>query len=282
MIFTQQEKRKIIQLPVTRLVPNPHQPRKVFSREELEGLARSIAVNGLLQPISVRKSGEDFEIIAGERRWRACMLAGLKSVPCLVHECSDAQSAVLAILENLQRQDLQIFEEAEGIRRLIEDWGVTQEEAARRLGKSQSAIANKLRLLRLTPEERAQITESGLSERHARALIRVTEAEPRQKILKQAIEKNLNVRQTEQLVEEFLSQSQKPKRPCRTFIAKDIRIFINTIDHAIETMKNAGIKASANRRDMGDYFEYTVTIPKTAAPKKPKEPDGRQPGQKGA
>ena len=274
------DKRRVVELPAEKLIPNPRQPRKTFSKEELDGLSRSIASNGLLQPISVRRtSGGKYEIIAGERRWRACVQAGMRQIPCLVQECSDAQSAVLAILENLQRQDLQVFEEAEGIRRLMEDWGVTQEEAARRLGKSQSAIANKLRLLRLTPEERKCIIENGLSERHARAILRIPQEDVRKKLLAQVVEKGLTVRQTEELVEKTLEEkTAKPARG-RTFIAKDIRIFLNTIDHAIRTMQDAGILAQAERKDMGDYLEYTVKIPKTGNSSKGR---GQQPGRKPA
>lgn len=277
MRFPQMEKRKILNLPVEKVRPNPRQPRKTFTKEELEGLSQSIAENGLLQPISVRRTpGGYYEIIAGERRWRACVQAGMKQIPCLVQECSDTESAVLAILENLQRQDLQIFEEAEGIRRLMEDWGVTQEEAARRLGKSQSAIANKLRLLRLTEDERKIIAEHGMTERHARALIRISNEEARRKILKQAAEKELTVRQTEELVENYLSQMVK-SRTKRTFIAKDIRIFLNTVEHAIKTMKNAGILAESEKKDMGEYLEYTVRIPKQDSAGKN---DGQQPDRK--
>lgn len=274
------DKRRVVELPAEKLIPNPRQPRKTFSKEELDGLSRSIASNGLLQPISVRRtSGGKYEIIAGERRWRACVQAGMRQIPCLVQECSDAQSAVLAILENLQRQDLQVFEEAEGIRRLMEDWGVTQEEAARRLGKSQSAIANKLRLLRLTSEERKCIIENGLSERHARAILRIPQEDFRKKLLAQVVEKGLTVRQTEELVEKTLEEkTAKPARG-RTFIAKDIRIFLNTIDHAIRTMQDAGILAQADRKDMGDYLEYTVKIPKTGNSSKGR---GQQPGRKPA
>ena len=274
------DKRRVVELPAEELIPNPRQPRKTFSKEELDGLARSIASNGLLQPISVRRtSGGKYEIIAGERRWRACVQAGMRQIPCLVQECSDAQSAVLAILENLQRQDLQVFEEAEGIRRLMEDWGVTQEEAARRLGKSQSAIANKLRLLRLTSEERKCIVENGLSERHARAILRIPQEDVRKKLLAQVVEKGLTVRQTEELIEKVLEE--KPAKPSkgRTFIAKDIRLFLNTIDHAIRTMQDAGILAQADRKDMGDYLEYTVKIPKTGNSSKGR---GQQPGRKPA
>ena len=279
MKFQQQEKRKILNLPIDELAPNPRQPRKVFSQEELEGLSQSIAENGLLQPVVVRRAaGGSYEIIAGERRWRACQLAGMKHLPCILQECSDTQSAVLAILENLQRQDLQVFEEAEGIRSLMVDWHVTQEEAARRLGKSQSAIANKLRLLRLSQEERDLVVANHLTERHCRALIRIQDENARKKILSRVIERALNVQQTEALVEEQLAAEKKTEPASRTFIAKDIRIFMNTIEHAVKTMQSAGILAQAEKKDLGEYLEYTVRIPKNRS----KDGRDRQPGQKPA
>ena len=279
MKFQQQEKRKILNLPIDKLAPNPRQPRKVFSQEELEGLSQSIAENGLLQPVVVRRAaGGSYEIIAGERRWRACQLAGMKHLPCILQECSDTQSAVLAILENLQRQDLQVFEEAEGIRSLMVDWHVTQEEAARRLGKSQSAIANKLRLLRLSQEERDLVAANHLTERHCRALIRIQDENARKKILSRVIERSLNVQQTEALVEEQLAAEKKTEPASRTFIAKDIRIFMNTIEHAVKTMQSAGILAQAEKKDLGEYLEYTVRIPKNRS----KDGRDRQPGQKPA
>lgn len=279
MKFQQQEKRKILNLPIDKLAPNPRQPRKVFSQEELEGLSQSIAENGLLQPVVVRRAaGGSYEIIAGERRWRACQLAGMKHLPCILQECSDTQSAVLAILENLQRQDLQVFEEAEGIRSLMVDWHVTQEEAARRLGKSQSAIANKLRLLRLSQEERDLVVTNHLTERHCRALIRIQDENARKKILSRVIERSLNVQQTEALVEEQLAVEKKTEPASRTFIAKDIRIFMNTIEHAVKTMQSAGILAQAEKKDLGEYLEYTVRIPKNRS----KDGRDRQPGQKPA
>lgn len=279
MKFQQQEKRKILNLPIDKLAPNPRQPRKVFSQEELEGLSQSIAENGLLQPVVVRRAaGGSYEIIAGERRWRACQLAGMKDLPCILQECSDTQSAVLAILENLQRQDLQVFEEAEGIRSLMVDWHVTQEEAARRLGKSQSAIANKLRLLRLSQEERDLVVANHLTERHCRALIRIQDKNARKKILSRVIERSLNVQQTEALVEEQLAVEKKTEPASRTFIAKDIRIFMNTIEHAVKTMQSAGILAQAEKKDLGEYLEYTVRIPKNRS----KDGRDRQPGQKPA
>lgn len=265
------ERKKIIQVPVDEISPNPAQPRRIFDEEELRSLAASIRANGLIQPLVVRHSGNGYELIAGERRLRASKIAGLDTVPCLVNDCSDSQSAVLAMTENLQRQNLQIFEEAEGIRRLIEEWKVTQEEAATRLGKSQSCIANKLRLLRLTPAERELISQAGLTERHARALLRVPQIELRKKILCRVVDEQLNVQQTEELIYQYLNEKEK-KKAKRTVIVKDVRIFMNTIEHAIETMKLSGINAQTLRSETDDYIECVIRIPKAQATTPGKRP----------
>ena len=258
------DKRKVVQLNINLIHPNPAQPRRSFNEEELLGLSRSIRTNGLIQPISVRRVKDGYELIAGERRLRACKMAGLLTVACIISDCTPERSAMLAMTENLQRQDLQIFEEAEGIRRLIEEWNVTQEEAALRLGKSQSTLANKLRLLRLTPEEREKITACGLTERHARALLRISEDKLREKTLNQIIAKHLNVQQTDDLVEKLLNEKDTPKSK-RTFVIKDVRIFFNTINHAIETMKMSGIDAQTLKSETDDYIECVVRIPKAQA-----------------
>jgi len=257
-------RQKVIQINIDLIHPNPAQPRRAFSEQELLGLSRSIRTNGLIQPISVRRIKDGYELIAGERRLRACKLAGLTTVACMISDCTPERSAVLAMTENLQRQDLQIFEEAEGIRRLIEEWNVTQEEAALRLGKSQSTLANKLRLLRLTDEERAKITAFGLTERHARALLRIADDKQREKALNQIITRHLNVQQTDDLVDKLLTETDKPKSK-RTFVIKDVRIFFNTINHAIETMKLSGINAQALKSETDDYIECVVRIPKAQA-----------------
>lgn len=269
-----QDKRRVIEVPLDDIYPNPAQPRRSFPEKELLELSRSIRQNGLLQPLSVRRTRNGYELIAGERRWRACRLAGLDSASCIVNSCSDKQSAVLAMTENLQRQDLQIFEEAEGIRRLIEEWGVTQEEAALRLGKSQSTLANKLRLLRLTQEERKKISENGLTERHARALLRIEDTELRAKVLDAIIAQHLNVQQTDQYIESILSvKEDKPKNKKR-IIVKDIRIFMNTISHAVKTMQLSGIQAKTIRNETDDYIECIVRIPK-AGPTAGIRPQGK-------
>ncbi len=265
------DKNKVIQVNIESILPNPAQPRRVFNEQELLALSRSIRTNGLLQPITVRKTNQGYELIAGERRLRACKIAGLSTIACIVNDCSPETSAVLAMTENLQRQDLQIFEEAEGIRKLIEQWNVTQEEAAMRLGKSQSTLANKLRLLRLSEEERAKITREGLTERHARALLRINDEKMRAKTLNEIIAKNLNVQQTDELIERLLSGRKKTKAK-HIFIVKDVRVFFNTINHAIEAMKLSGINAQTRRDETDEYIECIVRIPKTDATAGGKKP----------
>ena len=257
------DKLKLTKLSPDKILPNPSQPRKVFQEEELEGLAQSIAENGLLQPVTVRRENGAYYLIAGERRLRACKLAGLKEIPALVADCEPEDSAVLALLENLQRKDLQMFEQANAIVNLLREWKITQEEAAKRLGMSQSYLANKIRLLKLSPEEQEEILKHHLSERHARALLRVDDMTLRQKLLATVIERGLNVAQTEELAAAAL----QPKKPAgkrkRTFIAKDIRLFINTIDHAVDAMKTAGIPAQTEKKETEEYIECTVRIPKS-------------------
>lgn len=265
------DKAKIVQIDINSIYPNPAQPRRAFDEQELLALSRSIRTNGLLQPISVRRVNNGYELIAGERRLRACKIAGLATVSCIVSNCTSETSAVLAMTENLQRQDLQIFEEAEGIRRLIEEWNVTQEEAAMRLGKSQSTLANKLRLLRLSEVERIKIMEAGLTERHARALLRINDDKLRGKTLDDIITHELNVQQTDAYIERLLSGKKKAKSK-HVFIVKDVRVFLNTINHAIETMKQSGINAQALKSENDEYIECIVRIPKidaTAGGKKP-------------
>ncbi|MDU7338816.1 MAG: ParB/RepB/Spo0J family partition protein [Clostridium sp.] len=273
MLFFQ-EKKRVNEIPLNQIRPNPSQPRRIFAPRELQELSDSIRSNGLLQPLTVRKVPGGYELIAGERRMRACFMAGMSSAPCILVNCDEQQSAVYAILENLQRQDLQIFEEAEGIRRLIEEWGVTQEEAAARLGKSQSAIANKLRLLRLSESERNMISHAELTERHARALLRIENQELRLRVLHKIINEGLNVRQTEDLIAEELEKCMQPQpvKNKRTFVIKDVRLFLNTIRHAVDTMRQSGIDAVAQNHETDEYIEYVVRIPKEQALANKKKP----------
>ena len=256
---------KIIIVPTIKIRPNRTQPRKIFDEADLRALADSIAENGILQPLSVRriKSGE-YELIAGERRLRASVMAGLKKVPCIEIRCSDKESAVLALLENLQRKALGLFEEAKGIHRLIRRYGLTQEQAAKQLGKKQSTIANKLRLLKLSYEEQDWIVQAGLSERHARALLKIDDSDLRKEALSKMISEHLNVSQAEEMINSMLTQNSiiTKKTGKQMIVVKDIRIFLNTINKAVDTMRMAGIDAISKKQDNGDYIEYTIKIPK--------------------
>ncbi|WP_369297510.1 ParB/RepB/Spo0J family partition protein [uncultured Neglectibacter sp.] len=258
------DKLKLMRLPVSKIQPNPSQPRKEFGADELQSLAQSIRENGLLQPVTVRKESGVYYLVAGERRLRACRLAGLPSIPALLMDCEQEDSAVLALLENLQRKDLQMFEQANAIVNLLREWQITQQEAARKLGMSQSYLANKIRLLKLSPEEQEEILEHGLTERHARALLRIDDMTLRQRVLRTVIDKKLNVTKTEELVAAVLKPKQIRGKARRTFVAKDIRLFINTIDHAVDAMKTAGIEAQSEKKETEEYIECTVRIPKLA------------------
>lgn len=265
------EKNRVVEVNIDQIVPNPAQPRRNFDEQELENLSQSIRVNGLIQPLTVRRTAGGYELIAGERRMRACRMAGMTTVPCIVNDCTADASAVMAMTENLQRQDLNMFEEAEGIKRLIDTWSVTQEEAAYRLGKSQSTVANKLRLLRLSEKERRRISDAGLTERHARALVRIDDPEVRKNALGTIIEHHYNVRQTDDYVMKLLVGNEAGRQH-KTFIIKDVRIFLNTISHAVKTMKQSGIPAQTLQSETDDYIECVVRIPKTQATAGGKKP----------
>lgn len=262
---------KVLNIATIQIRPNRTQPRRSFDEAELRSLSRSIVENGILQPLVVRRiNNTEFELIAGERRLRAAVMAGLSKVPCVVHKCGDKDSALLALIENLQRTDLNMFEEARGIARLIRKYGLTQEQAAIKLGKKQSTIANKLRLLRLGFEEQEWILSANLSERHARTLLRINDEGLRREILSRIITDGLSVSEAENLVTEALMQKPQDapeKKPDRKMAIKDVRIFVNTINKAVDTMRLSGINAISRRSETDDYIEYTVKIPKAASRK---------------
>ena len=247
-----------------KLLPNPYQPRRHFQSEEMLSLADSIKENGILQPLLVRRinTSDYFEIVAGERRLRAAILAGVDSVPCIEADCSHEQSAVYSVLENIQRSDLTFFEEAAAIGQLINHFGMTQSECAKRLGKSQSALSNKLRLLRLPADVRYFIDKEGLSERHARALLRLESEKDIWAALHIIKEKGYNVEQTERFIDSFSEKTEKPRKNT-VKIYKDVRIFVNTVNKAIETMVASGIRAQADKTETDDYVEFRVKIPKS-------------------
>ena len=254
---------QILRLPVEAIAPNPYQPRTDFAPEPLAELADSIRRHGILQPLTVRRTKTGWELVAGERRLRAAKLAGLDTVPCLQIRAEDQESALLALIENIQRKDLHYFEEAAAIAAYLRQSGVTQEEAAALLGRSPSALANKLRLLRLSPDCRKLLVENGLSERHARALLRLDDPEERLSALRHIIRAGLNVAQTEQYISRRLEALQAtPPTGRRTFILKDVRLFLNSLDRGLRLVREAGIGAESRREDTEDAILLTIRIPK--------------------
>lgn len=251
----------IVLLPCEIIDPNPNQPRKSFNCSELESLAASIRNNGIIQPLVVRRNYERYQLISGERRLRAAVMVGLITVPCIIMSVSDSESAVFAIIENLQRDNLSFFEEADAINNLITTFSMTQDEVAKKLGKSQSTLSNKLRLLKLNPEIRCIITSYSLSERHARSLLRITDEELQIKVLNKVINKKMNVNETESYIDSLLSPADIKPQP-KLYKLKDIKIFINTLNHAVDTMQKAGIQAISDQHETNDYLEYVVRIPK--------------------
>lgn len=262
------ENNKVVFVNVEEIVPNPAQPRKVFDPVGLEELAASIVQYGVLQPLSVRRSGEYYELVAGERRLRASKMAGLSEVPCILLGIDEEQSSMIALVENLQRRDLDYIEEAEGLARLMRLYGLSQEQAAVRVGKSQSAVANKLRLLRHSSRILKLLRENNLSERHARALLRIENEDARFEILCYIIKKQFTVAKTEQYIDNILRKSQEEgekTKDKRTYVMKDVRFFLNTINHNLEIIKNAGIAADCGRAETDDEIILTIKIPKRAS-----------------
>ena len=240
------ESTKVLFLPIAAISPNPDQPRTCFSREGLEELAASIQELGVLQPLSVRRSKNGgYELISGERRLRASRMAGLTEVPCILVSVDSQGSSLLALVENLQRRDLNFVEEATALAKLIETYHLSQEEAARRIGKSQSAVANKLRLLRLPPD-----------------VLTLEEPELQRMAARHVAEQGLTVARTEEYVEALLHPADKPARKKPTFVIKDVRLFLNTVTRGLSMMKSAGVQANCKRQETEDSILLTITIPK--------------------
>lgn len=260
-VMTKKEKtiNRVVMLPIEEIHRNPAQPRKYFEEEQLAVLAQSIAENGLLQPITVRKLGKEYELISGERRLRACEKLQYTQIPAIIIEITERESAVLALIENIHREDLSVFEQAEALKRLILEWQVTQEEAASKLGMAQSTVANKIRLLKFSEEERELILQGNLTERHARALLKIEKASLRRELIQAAIDKKWNVLQLEHQIE--LMESKK-KRGKKVPIIKDVRIFANTLNKAVKLMREAGIPALSEKKEGEAFIEYIVRIPK--------------------
>lgn len=267
-LFKPTTKQSVMQVPVHSVRPNPHQPRKLFDAHSLDELSSSIRQYGVLQPISVRRlPGGQYELIAGERRLRAAMKAGLSRIPAIAVDMCDDDSAVVALIENVQRQDLSFLEEAEAYSTLLTKHGFTQEELAIKIGKNQSTVANKLRLLKLSPAVMRVISDEQLTERHARALLRLPDEETQLEVLKTIVSQKLNVKETDTLIERMLqdaAQTALAERPKRVRVLKDVRIFLNTIRHAVSVMRDSGINAMSSQKEYDTYYEYTIKIPKNA------------------
>ena len=253
---------KIYSLPVESIHPSPYQARTSFDERELAGLAQSIRENGLLQPISVRKIENGYELVAGERRLRACRLAKMTTIPAILCNYGDEQTAALGLLENIQRADLNPFEQAQGMKDVMVLWDCTQAEAAKRLGMAQPTLANKLRLLQLNTDQRQFVLDNNLTERHARAVLRLPENR-RSEALINIAKRRMNARQTDLYIEQLLNTPAKGRH--RVSMVKDVRIFVNTIDHAIRLMTDNGVPATAHREEKDGYIEYTVRIPTASA-----------------
>lgn len=252
---------KVIEIEIDKIEANPYQPRTVFG-DDIEELAESIKINGLLQPLTVKQDGEKYILIAGERRLRALKSLGNTFAPCIVLEVTDRNSAVLALVENIQRKDLHFFDEAEALSKLLDFYGMTQEDAAIRLGKKQSTIANKLRLLKLSDNIRSKIRCFGLTERHARSLLRLSSENLQSEAIENICSKKLNVEQTERLVNALIDrENERESIRRRSGAFKDIRLFVNTINKAVEMMKAAGINADSQKIKENGYIEYIVRIP---------------------
>ena len=259
-----ERREKITYLELSRVIPCSAQPRRNFPAAELNELAESIRENGVLQPVTVRRCGRQYELIAGERRLRASHIAGLSRIPCIVISADEKKSATLALLENLQRQDLGFFEEAEGIARLMKVCSYTQEEVAKKLGKSQAAISNKLRLLKLGDELIKKILSANLTERHARALLRLNSREERNAALEHIIKNDLNVRETDEYID---SLTEKRKTPAKVnhkarerIVIKDVRLFYNTVGKALDTMRRAGFKTDLVRNEDDKSINMSIKI----------------------
>ena len=253
----------VLRVKIEDVFTNPFQPRKQFDQEALWELSESIRDFGILQPLLVRKGAYGYELIAGERRLRAAKLAGCDDVPVLVREMTDAQMAEIALIENLQRENLHFFEEAEGLERLLTEFSFTQEKLALRMGKKQSTIANKLRLLKLSPAVRQRVQQEKLSERHARALLAIDDERTQLVVVEEVCREKLNVRQTEQLIQEAKKPktiAQKTAKQNVVRLVRDARIFLNSLNHIIGEMKRSGLNVEVEEKEERDAITVTMKV----------------------
>ncbi len=263
----QEPKKRLEEVPVALIIPNPNQPRQTFDEESIAELAASISQVGLIQPLVVRRVGDTYELIAGERRLRAVRSLGMEKVQCIVDgELDDEDSALMAIVENLQREDLHFFEEAESYAALLQKLNITQDELALRIGKSQSFIANKLRMLRLSPAVREAVVNTGLTERHTRALLKLNTDDERQTVINKVAENSLSVKDTEKLVESMLNSAFDNKkdgarpRPRIIRIFKDYKLFVNTVNTACDQLRESGLNVQVEQTEHDDGVDIIIKV----------------------
>lgn len=258
----EKQKKNVVDVEIGKILFNSAHRIVDFNQSDVANLAQSYSENGIIQPISVKKIGTDFELIAGEKQFFAAKMCELQSIPCVVYEINDRDSAIEALVEHIRNHNLSFFEEACAIENLIKDYGFTQEEAAAKLGKAQSTIANKLRLLRLSDKEREKIINNTLTERHARALLRLGSVDDRIYILNKVIDNNLNVEKTEILIENYIGKSKNEQmNKHKPQIIQNISMYLSTINKAVESMCTAGINAESRKFQSDEYIEYRVRIP---------------------
>ena len=261
------EDRVLRRIRISEIVRNPNQPRRYFDPEAIATLAESIRQYGVLNPLTVRRTGNGgYELVAGERRLRAARVAGLTDVPCLLINADGEDSSVIALVENLQRRDLDYIEEAEGLQKLMQQYHLSQEQAARRIGKSQSAVANKLRILRHPPSVLQALREHHLTERHARALLRLPDEEERLRVIGLIVQGEWTVAKTEQYIDPRLAPKAPQRRELGTFVLRDVRVFLNSIDHQLDLVRAAGVSASRDRQETDREIVLTIRIPKSNPP----------------
>lgn len=258
-----QAQEEVQQIPIDQIVSSPYQPRTIFDDERIEELAQTIRTHGMIQPIVVRKVGDRYELIAGERRWRACTKLGMETIPAIIRELNDTQAASVAVIENLQREGLTAIEEAVAYAKLLELHSLTQESLAQRLGKGQSTIANKLRLLNLPQAVQESLMARKISERHARALLALGQEELQLKVLQEIVEKELNVKQTETRVKALLEAQVPVKKPRKISFSRDIRLAVNTIRQSLDMIVQSGINCEKEEEDHEDYYQFVIRVPKS-------------------
>ncbi|WP_078578656.1 nucleoid occlusion protein [Salipaludibacillus agaradhaerens] len=257
------ETEEVKQLPVADIVPNRYQPRTVFHDDKIDELAQTIKTHGIIQPIVVRERNGRFEIIAGERRWRAVTKLGWEHIPAVIKDLDDTKTASVALIENLQREGLTSIEEAMAYAKLLELHGLTQESLAQRLGKGQSTVANKLRLLNLPASVQDALLNRRITERHARALIGLKDKEKQEKVLEKVIEQELNVKQTEELIAKLSEEAPKKKRKAiRKAVSKDTRLAMNTIRKSVDMVAQTGMTIDTDEEEHDDFYQFTIRIPK--------------------